>query len=196
MRTANITRKTGETFVKADITLDGVGLGDFSTGLPFFDHMLDQISRHGLIDLKIEAKGDLEVDAHHTVEDVGITLGQAFDKALGNKIGISRFGYSYAPLDEALSRSVLDISGRPGLEFRCAWKRQFVGGFDLDLIYEFFQGFVNHSFVTLHIDNIAGENAHHQCESIFKSFALSIRSAVQVNKDAKLKSVPSTKGVL
>ncbi len=196
MRTATVTRKTGETFVKAEISLDGVGSGVFSTGLPFFDHMLNQISRHGLLDLSIEAKGDLDVDAHHTVEDVGITLGQAFDKALGNKIGISRFGYSYAPLDEALSRSVLDISGRPGLEFRCHWKRQFVGGFDLDLIYEFFQGFVNHAFVTLHIDNIAGENAHHQCESIFKSFALSVRHAVQVSGNKQLKSVPSTKGVL
>jgi imidazoleglycerol-phosphate dehydratase len=196
MRTANIIRKTGETFIKADIALDGVGTGSFNTGLPFFDHMLDQISRHGLIDLNIVAEGDLDVDAHHTVEDVGITLGQAFNKAVGNKVGIARFGYCYAPLDEALSRSVLDISGRPGLEFRCNWKRQFVGGFDLDLIYEFFQGFVNHAFVTLHIDNLAGENAHHQCESIFKSFALSVRNAVKIDRSTKLKSVPSTKGVL
>ena len=156
--------------------------------------MLDQIARHGMFDLKVIANGDLEIDAHHTVEDVGITLGQAISKALGDKAGITRFGHAYAPLDEALSRTVIDVSGRPGLEFRCEWKRPVVGDFDLDLINEFFQGFVNHSFITVHIDNLFGNNAHHQCESVFKSFARALRTAVCIDLDSK--KVPSTKGVL
>jgi imidazoleglycerol-phosphate dehydratase len=156
--------------------------------------MLDQIARHGMFDMRVIANGDLEIDAHHTVEDVGITLGQAISKALGNKVGITRFGHAYAPLDEALSRTVVDISGRPGLEFRCKWKRSLVGDFDLDLINEFFQGFVNHSFITLHIDNLFGNNAHHQCESVFKSFARALKVAVSV--DSTLTKVPSTKGIL
>ena len=194
MRTSKITRETGETSIQISLNLDGQGTGEFKTGIPFLDHMLDQIARHGMFDLKVIANGDLEIDAHHTVEDVGITLGQAISKALGNKVGISRFGHAYAPLDEALSRTVIDISGRPGLEFRCEWKRPVVGDFDLDLVNEFFQGFVNHSFITVHIDNLFGNNAHHQCESVFKSFARALKTAVSVDLD--LTKIPSTKGVL
>ena len=194
MRTSEITRETGETSIQIYLNLDGQGSGEFKTGVPFLDHMLDQIARHGMFDLKVIANGDLEIDAHHTVEDVGITLGQAISNALGDKVGITRFGHAYAPLDEALSRTVIDISGRPGLEFRCEWKRPVVGDFDLDLINEFFQGFVNHSFITVHIDNLFGNNAHHQCESVFKSFARALRTAVCIELDSK--KVPSTKGVL
>ena len=194
MRTSEITRETGETSIQIFLNLDGQGSGEFKTGVPFLDHMLDQIARHGMFDLKVIANGDLEIDAHHTVEDVGITLGQAISNALGDKVGITRFGHAYAPLDEALSRTVIDISGRPGLEFRCEWKRLVVGDFDLDLINEFFQGFVNHSFITVHIDNLFGNNAHHQCESVFKSFARALRTAVCIDLDSK--KVPSTKGVL
>ena len=194
MRTSEITRETGETSIQIYLNLDGQGSGEFKTGVPFLDHMLDQIARHGMFDLKVIANGDLEIDAHHTVEDVGITLGQAISKALGDKAGITRFGHAYAPLDEALSRTVIDVSGRPGLEFRCEWKRPVVGDFDLDLINEFFQGFVNHSFITVHIDNLFGNNAHHQCESVFKSFARALRTAVCIDLDSK--KVPSTKGVL
>ena len=194
MRTSEITRETAETSIQISLNLDGDGNGDFKTGIPFLDHMLDQIARHGMFDLKVIAHGDLEIDAHHTVEDVGITLGQAISKALGNKVGITRFGHAYAPLDEALSRTVVDISGRPGLEFRCEWKRPVVGEFDLDLIHEFFQGFVNHSFITLHIDNLFGNNAHHQCESVFKSFSRALKVAVSI--DLTSKKIPSTKGIL
>jgi imidazoleglycerol-phosphate dehydratase len=194
MRTCEITRETGETSIQIFLNLDGKGAGHFKTGIPFLDHMLDQIARHGMFDLKVIANGDLEIDAHHTVEDVGITLGQAISKAVGNKVGITRFGHAYAPLDEALSRTVVDISGRPGLEFRCQWKRPVVGEFDLDLINEFFQGFVNHSFITVHIDNLFGNNAHHQCESVFKSFARALRVAVSIDLDST--KIPSTKGVL
>ncbi|OUV03227.1 MAG: imidazoleglycerol-phosphate dehydratase [Betaproteobacteria bacterium TMED82] len=195
MRTAKISRKTGETLVEVTINLDSGSSGCIDTGLPFFDHMLDQIRKHGNLDVQIVAKGDLQVDPHHTVEDVGITLGQALKKALGDMKSIKRFAAAYAPLDEALSRSVLDISGRPGLEFRCKWKRGMAGNFDLDLIHEFFQGFVNHAFVTLHIDNLAGENAHHQCESVFKSFALALKTSIQIDRSIG-SDIPSTKGVL
>ena len=197
MRSAKVERNTGETAIQVQLALDDVSQGSFKTGLPFFDHMLDQISRHGKFSLHVDAEGDLLVDPHHTVEDVGITIGQALNKALGNKVGIKRFGSAYAPLDEALSRVVVDISGRPGLHFRCQWKRQIVGDFDLDLIKEFFQGFVNHAGITLHIENFYGDNAHHQCESIFKCFALALRQAVDLShRGNSEESVPSTKGVL
>ena len=197
MRSAKVERNTGETAIQVQLALDDVSPGNYKTGLPFFDHMLDQISRHGKFSLHVDAEGDLLVDPHHTVEDVGITIGQALYKALGNKVGIKRFGSAYAPLDEALSRVVVDISGRPGLHFRCQWKRQIVGDFDLDLIKEFFQGFVNHAGITLHIENFYGDNAHHQCESIFKCFALALRQAVELSHFGNSgESVPSTKGVL
>ena len=197
MRSAKVERNTGETAIQVQLALDDVSQGSYKTGLPFFDHMLDQISRHGKFFLHVDAEGDLLVDPHHTVEDVGITIGQALNKALGNKVGIKRFGSAYAPLDEALSRVVVDISGRPGLHFRCQWKRQIVGDFDLDLIKEFFQGFVNHAGITLHIENFYGDNAHHQCESIFKCFALALRQAVDLSHFGNSgESVPSTKGVL
>ena len=197
MRSAKVERNTGETAIQVQLALDDVSQGSFKTGLPFFDHMLDQISRHGKFFLHVDAEGDLLVDPHHTVEDVGITIGQALNKALGNKVGIRRFGSAYAPLDEALSRVVVDISGRPGLHFRCQWKRQIVGDFDLDLIKEFFQGFVNHAGITLHIENFYGDNAHHQCESIFKCFALALRQAVDLSHFGNSgEAVPSTKGVL
>ena len=194
MRSAKVERNTGETAIQVQLALDDASHGSYRTGLPFFDHMLDQISRHGKFSLHVDAEGDLLVDPHHTVEDVGITIGQALHQALGNKVGIKRFGSAYAPLDEALSRVVVDISGRPGLHFRCQWKRQIVGDFDLDLIKEFFQGFVNHAGITLHIENFYGDNAHHQCESIFKCFALALRQAVDFGNSGEL--VPSTKGVL
>ena len=196
MRTAEVRRDTAETQIEVALNLDGTGQRSLDSGLPFLDHMLDQIARHGLIDLEIVAKGDLEIDAHHTVEDLGITLGQAFAKAIGDKRGICRYGHAYVPLDEALSRVVVDLSGRPGLEFGVTWKRGMVGQFDLDLIHEFFQGFVNHAQVTLHIDNLKGENAHHQCETIFKAFARALRMAVTLDPRLAQDVIPSTKGTL
>ena len=196
MRTAEVSRETAETQIRVSLNLDGTGARQLDSGLPFLDHMLDQIARHGLIDLDIRAKGDLEIDAHHTVEDLGITLGQAFAKAIGDKRGVRRYGHAYVPLDEALSRVVVDLSGRPGLEFGVTWKRSMVGQFDLDLIHEFFQGFVNHAQVTLHIDNLKGENAHHQCETIFKAFARALRMAVEVDPRLSSDVIPSTKGAL
>jgi len=195
MRTADITRNTNETQIRVRLNLDGTGKASFATGVPFLDHMLDQIARHGLIDLEVEAKGDLHIDAHHTVEDIGITIGQAVAKAIGDKKGIRRYGHAYVPLDEALSRVVLDFSGRPGLEFHVAFKRGMIGQFDVDLTHEFFQGFVNHALVTLHIDNLRGENAHHQCETVFKAFGRAVRMAAEVDARAG-STIPSTKGSL
>jgi imidazoleglycerol-phosphate dehydratase len=195
MRTAQVTRNTLETRITATINLDGTGKASLNTGVPFFDHMLDQIARHGLIDLDIEAKGDLHIDAHHTVEDVGITLGQAFSQALGDKKGIRRYGHAYVPLDEALSRVVIDLSGRPGLEYHVDYTRARIGEFDVDLFLEFFRGFINHALVTLHVDNLRGINAHHQAETIFKAFGRALRMAVE--PDARMGDVlPSTKGSL
>ncbi|MBU6142334.1 MAG: imidazoleglycerol-phosphate dehydratase HisB [Betaproteobacteria bacterium] len=196
MRVAEVRRDTAETQIQVSLNLDGSGQRSLDSGLPFLDHMLDQIARHGLIDLVIHAKGDLQIDAHHTVEDIGITLGQAFAKAVGDKRGICRYGHAYVPLDEALSRVVVDLSGRPGLEFGVKWKRSMVGQFDLDLIHEFFQGFVNHAQITLHIDNLKGENAHHQCETIFKAFARALRVAVTADPRLSQDVIPSTKGSL
>lgn len=195
MRQAEVTRHTNETQITVKINLDGTGLSTLSTGIGFFDHMLDQIARHGLIDLDIQAKGDLHIDGHHTVEDVGITLGQAFAKAVGDKKGIRRYGHAYVPLDEALSRVVVDFSGRPGLIMNVPFKSGMIGDFDSQLAFEFFQGFVNHSFTTLHIDNIRGENAHHQAETVFKAFARAIRCALELDpRSAGM--IPSTKGAL
>lgn len=194
-RIAEVTRNTNETQIRVVINLDGTGQQKLQTGVPFLDHMLDQIARHGLIDLDIEAKGDLHIDAHHTVEDVGITLGQAFAKAIGDKKGIRRYGHAYVPLDEALSRVVVDFSGRPGLEFHVPFKRAMIGAFDVDLAHEFFQGFVNHALVTLHIDNLRGENAHHQCETVFKAFGRALRMASELDPRAA-GTIPSTKGSL
>jgi len=195
MRSAKVSRNTLETQITIELALDGVGKARFDTGLPFLDHMLDQIARHGLLDMDIVAKGDLHIDAHHTVEDIGITLGQAFNQAIGDKKGLRRYGHSYVPLDESLSRVVLDISGRPGLVFNCKFVRDSVGEFDVDLINEFFQGFVNHALVTLHIDNLAGNNAHHQAETIFKAFGRALRVALEL--DQRMAGVmPSTKGSL
>ncbi|HAX20045.1 MAG TPA: imidazoleglycerol-phosphate dehydratase HisB [Hydrogenophaga sp.] len=194
-RVAEVQRNTAETQIGVRINLDGSGAAKLSTGIGFFDHMLDQIARHGLIDLDIQAQGDLHIDGHHTVEDVGITLGQAFAKAVGDKKGIRRYGHAYVPLDEALSRVVVDFSGRPGLHMRVPFKSGMVGGFDTQLAFEFFQGFVNHAGVTLHIDNLHGENAHHQAETVFKAFARALRMALE--RDARLGDViPSTKGSL
>ncbi len=195
MRTAKVTRNTLETQISVSINLDGTGVSQFNTGLGFLDHMLDQIARHGMMDIEVNAKGDLHIDAHHTVEDIGITLGQAFATAIGDKKGIRRYGHAYVPLDEALSRVVLDISGRPGLEFCCAFTRAAIGEFDVDLVHEFFQGFVNHANVTLHIDNLKGHNAHHQAETIFKAFGRALRMAVE--PDVRMAGItPSTKGSL
>lgn len=195
MRTAEVSRNTLETQISVSINLDGNGTSSLNSGLGFLDHMLDQIARHGMMDITIEAKGDLHIDAHHTVEDIGITLGQAFTKALGDKKGLQRYGHAYVPLDEALSRVVLDISGRPGLEFNVAFSRARIGEFDVDLIHEFFQGFANHALVTLHIDNLRGENAHHQAETIFKAFGRALRMAVEA--DPRMTGImPSTKGTL
>ena len=194
-RTAEVSRKTAETQITVKVNLDGTGVSKLSTGIGFFDHMLDQIARHGLIDLDISAKGDLHIDAHHTVEDVGITLGQAFAKAMGDKKGIRRYGHSYVPLDEALSRVVIDFSGRPGLEFHVPFKRSMIGSFDVDLTHEFFQGFVNHALMTLHIDNLRGENAHHQCETVFKAFGRALRMAAELDSRSA-GTIPSTKGSL
>ena len=194
-RTAEVVRDTNETQIRVAINIDGTGQQKLNTGVPFLDHMLDQIARHGLIDLDISAKGDLHIDAHHTVEDVGITLGQAFAKAIGDKKGIRRYGHSYVPLDEALSRVVIDFSGRPGLEFHVPFKRSMIGSFDVDLTHEFFQGFVNHALMTLHIDNLRGENAHHQCETLFKAFGRALRMAAELDSRAA-GTIPSTKGSL
>ena len=194
-RVADISRDTLETQIQVSINLDGTGQRAFDTGLPFLEHMLDQIARHGLIDLQVKANGDLEIDAHHTVEDIGITLGQAIAKAVGDKKGITRYGHSYVPLDEALSRVVIDFSGRPELEFHVGFKRAQVGGFDVDLFHEFFQGFCNHAHVTLHIDSLRGQNTHHVAETIFKAFGRALRMALTL--DSRLGgSVPSTKGSL
>lgn len=195
MRSATVTRNTLETQISVTLNLDGTGQAKFDTGLPFLDHMLDQIARHGLLDFDIVAKGDLHIDAHHTVEDIGITLGQAFKQAAGDKKGLRRYGHAYVPLDEALSRVVLDLSGRPGLEFNCDFVRGSIGNFDVDLFHEFFQGFVNHALVTLHIDNLAGKNAHHQAETIFKAFGRALRMALE--HDPRMAGMmPSTKGSL
>ena len=195
MRSAQVTRNTLETQISVKLDMDGSGQAKFDTGLPFLEHMLDQVARHGMVDLDIKAKGDLHIDAHHTVEDIGITLGQAFNQAVGDKKGLRRYGHAYVPLDEALSRVVLDISGRPGLVFNVNFVRSNVGEFDVDLIHEFFQGFVNHALVTLHIDNLAGENAHHQAETVFKAFGRALRMALEA--DPRMAGVmPSTKGVL
>jgi imidazoleglycerol-phosphate dehydratase len=195
MRRAEATRNTLETRIRVAIDLDGSGKGSLDTGLPFLDHMLDQIVRHGLIDLDIKATGDLQIDAHHTVEDVGITLGQAFALAVADKRGLTRYGHAYVPLDEALSRVVVDLSGRPGLEFHVEFTRARIGDFDVDLFHEFFQGFVNHAGVTLHVDNLRGRNAHHQAETVFKAFARALRAAT--TPDARTAgTIPSTKGAL
>ena len=195
MRIAEVSRNTLETQISASINLDGTGVSKLSSGLGFLDHMLDQIARHGMMDISVEARGDLYIDAHHTVEDIGITLGQAFTKAIGDKKGVRRYGQAYVPLDEALSRVVLDLSGRPGLEFGVEFKRARIGEFDVDLIHEFFQGFANHALVTLHIDNLRGDNAHHQAETIFKAFGRALRMAVEA--DPRMAGImPSTKGSL
>jgi len=194
-RIAEVSRNTAETRIRVRVNLDGNGQADLSTGIGFFDHMLDQIARHGMIDLEVEAKGDLHIDGHHTVEDVGITLGQAFHKAVGDKRGIRRYGHAYVPLDEALSRVVIDFSGRPGLVMDVPFKSGMIGAFDTQLTHEFFQGFVNHAFVTLHIDNLKGDNAHHQAETVFKAFARALRAALE--RDPRAAGViPSTKGSL
>jgi imidazoleglycerol-phosphate dehydratase len=195
MRTAEIDRNTLETQISVAINLDGSGRRDFKTRLPFLEHMLDQVARHGLVDITVKAKGDLEIDAHHTVEDIGITIGQAVNEAIGDKKGIKRYGHAYVPLDEALSRVVIDFSGRPGLVYNVKFARHMVGDFDVDLFHEFFQGFVNHAKVTLHIDNLSGDNAHHQIETIFKAFGRAFRMAAE--KDPGMLNVtPSTKGSL
>jgi imidazoleglycerol-phosphate dehydratase len=194
-RTAEVSRNTAETRITVKVNLDGTGQSKLSTGIGFFDHMLDQIARHGLIDLEITAKGDLHIDGHHTVEDVGITLGQAVAKAVGDKKGIRRYGHAYVPLDEALSRVVVDFSGRPGLIMHVPFKSGVIGTFDSQLTQEFFQGFVNHAFVTLHIDNLRGENAHHQAETVFKAFARALRAALELDPRAA-GMIPSTKGSL
>ncbi len=194
-RTASVSRNTNETRIVVDLDLDGSGKGTFNTGVPFFEHMLDQLCRHGMLDLTVECDGDTHIDDHHSVEDTGIVIGQAFAQALGDKAGINRYGHAYVPLDEALSRVVIDFSGRPGLHFDCVFNRDKVGTFDVELCYEFFHGFVNHAGATLHIDNIKGENEHHKIETVFKAFGRAIRMAVE--SDAKLGGKPaSTKGVL
>ncbi|THF64081.1 imidazoleglycerol-phosphate dehydratase HisB [Pseudothauera nasutitermitis] len=195
MRQADLTRDTLETRISVRIDLDGTGKAELATGVPFFDHMLDQIARHGAIDLIVKAEGDTHIDDHHTVEDVGITLGQAFARALGDKKGIRRYGHAYVPLDEALSRVVVDFSGRPGLHYSVDYSRARIGNFDVDLAREFFQGFVNHAGVTLHIDNLRGDNAHHQCETIFKAFGRALRMAAERDERAA-GTIPSTKGAL
>jgi imidazoleglycerol-phosphate dehydratase len=195
MREAEVRRDTLETKIRVRLDLDGTGRSKLATGIGFLDHMLDQIARHGMVDLEIEARGDLHIDAHHTVEDVGITLGQALSKAIGDKKGVRRFGHAYVPLDEALSRVVIDLSGRPGLEFNVQFVRGLVGEFDVDLVHEFFQGFVNHAQVTLHIDNLKGKNAHHQVETIFKAFGRALRMACEIDNRGS-GALPSTKGKL
>lgn len=195
MRSAQVTRNTLETQIAVEIDLDGTGSAKLASGVPFLDHMLDQIARHGLIDLSVTASGDLHIDPHHTVEDIGITLGQAFAKAAGDKKGLRRYGHAYVPLDEALSRVVIDLSGRPGLEYHVAYTRARVGAFDVDLVHEFFQGFVNHALTTLHIENLRGVNAHHQVETIFKAFGRALRMATEVDPRAAT-AIASTKGSL
>jgi len=195
MRAAEVQRNTKETQIRVRLNLDGTGAAKLVTGIPFLEHMLDQVARHGMVDLDIEAKGDLHIDAHHTVEDIGITLGQAFSKAIGDKSGVRRYGHAYVPLDEALSRVVIDLSGRPGLTYNVEFTRALIGEFDADLVHEFFQGFVNHAQVTLHIDNLRGDNAHHQCETMFKAFARALRMAAEPDPRSA-GSVPSTKGSL
>ena len=195
MRTASVTRNTAETQISVSLNLDGAGTAKLATGLPFLDHMLDQVARHGMLDLEIVAKGDLHIDAHHTVEDIGICLGQALAVAVGDKRGLRRYGHAYVPLDEALSRVVIDFSGRPGLVYQLKFTRAWIGEFDVDLVHEFFQGFVNHAQVTLHIDNLRGDNAHHQAETVFKAFARALRMALE--HDPRVAGVvPSTKGSL
>jgi imidazoleglycerol-phosphate dehydratase len=193
-RNAHVTRNTLETQISVRIDLDGTGRSRLATQVPFLDHMLDQVARHGVFDLEVDARGDLHIDAHHTVEDVGITLGQAFAQAVGDKKAVRRYGHAYVPLDEALSRVVVDLSGRPGLEFHIDFTRARIGEFDVDLVHEFFQGFVNHAAVTLHVDNLRGSNAHHQAETAFKAFGRALRMAVE--KDPRVAGVPSTKGAL
>lgn len=195
MRKAQIDRNTQETRISVELNLDGTGKADLNSGVPFLDHMLDQIARHGMVDLRVNADGDLHIDAHHTVEDIGITLGQALSRAVGDKKGLIRYGHAYVPLDEALTRVVIDLSGRPGLQLNADFSRAFIGTFDVDLIQEFFQGFVNHAMVTLHIDNLAGRNAHHQAETIFKAFGRALRMAVATDPLGS-DIIPSTKGVL
>ena len=194
LREAEVTRNTLETQIRVKIGLDGTGASRLATQVPFLDHMLDQVARHGVFDLEIEARGDLHIDAHHTVEDIGITLGQAFLKAVGDKNGVRRYGHAYVPLDEALSRVVIDLSGRPGLDFHVDFVRARIGEFDVDLVHEFFQGFANHALVTLHVDNLRGSNAHHQAETAFKAFGRALRMAVEI--DPRTGGVPSTKGSL
>lgn len=194
-RTAEVTRNTAETKITVKVNLDGTGVAKLHTGIGFFDHMLDQIARHGMIDLEIHADGDLHIDGHHTVEDVGIAFGQAVLKAVGDKKGIRRYGHAYVPLDEALSRVVIDLSGRPGLIMHVPFKSSMIGTFDSQLAHEFFQGFVNHAFATVHIDNLRGENAHHQAETVFKAFARALRNALEFDQRA-LNTIPSTKGIL
>ena len=193
-RLARVERSTKETTITVSVNLDGAGRAELATGVPFLDHMLDQVARHGMLDLTVQAQGDLHIDAHHTVEDIGITFGQAVKQALGDKAGVIRYGHAYVPLDEALSRVVLDLSGRPGLEYHVPFTRAMIGGFDVDLTHEFFQGFVNHALVTLHMDNLRGQNAHHQAETVFKAFARALRMAVA--RDPRVEGVPSTKGTL
>jgi imidazoleglycerol-phosphate dehydratase len=193
-RRARVERRTRETAIVTEVNLDGSGRAELASGIPFLDHMLDQVARHGMLDLTVQAKGDLHVDAHHTVEDVGITLGAALAKALGDKAGIARYGYAYVPLDEALSRAVIDLSGRPGLVYHVPFTRAMIGAFDVDLVHEFFQGFVNHAAATLHLDSLRGDNAHHQAETVFKAFARALRMAVA--PDPRAAGVPSTKGTL
>ena len=194
-RTASVERNTNETQIGVDLNLDGTGRAELATGVPFLDHMLDQVARHGMLDLTVRAKGDLHIDGHHTVEDIGITFGQAFKAAVGDKKGIVRYGYAYVPLDEALSRVVIDLSGRPGLEFHVPFTRAMIGTFDVDLAHEFFQGFTNHAQVTLHVDNLCGQNAHHQAETVFKAFARALRMAVAIDPRGA-GTIPSTKGAL
>ena len=195
MRSATVSRNTAETQIKVSVNLDGTGKQKLASGVPFLDHMLDQIARHGMIDLEIEATGDLHIDAHHTVEDIGITMGQAIAQAIGDKKGIRRYGHAYVPLDEALSRVVIDFSGRPGLEWHVEFKRAMIGAFDVDLAHEFFQGLVNHALMTVHVDNLRGDNAHHQCETIFKAFARALRMAVEPDLRSTGR-IPSTKEAL
>jgi imidazoleglycerol-phosphate dehydratase len=193
-RQAQVTRNTLETQISVTLNLEGSGRSKLETQVPFLDHMLEQVARHGVLDLDVQARGDLHIDAHHTVEDIGITVGQAFSKAVGDKAGVRRYGHAYVPLDEALSRVVVDLSGRPGLEFNVEFVRARIGEFDVDLVHEFFQGFVNHAVVTLHIDNLRGDNAHHQAETVFKAFGRALRMAVEL--DPRAGGVPSTKGTL